>query len=230
MKKQIQNLEKKLGIKFENSDIIMNAFVHRSHLNESSKFKESNERLEYLGDAVLELATSEYLFNQYPDYQEGMLTNLRASLVKTSTLANVSKTIGFDNILLMSRGEEDTGGRKNTSLLANTLEAFLGALYIDQGYKPCNTFLKEHLFSLTEKIINTNAYIDNKSLLQELSQSQLKETPKYELLSDNGPDHNKTFIMQVIIGNTKYGKGEGKSKQLAQDSAAKKTLEIIKNT
>lgn len=230
MSKKINNLAVSLGLTFTNLNLIENAFVHRSYLNESKKFHESNERLEYLGDAVLELATSEFLYNTYPDYQEGMLTNLRASLVRTESLAGVAKSLTFDTYLLMSKGEESTGGRSNISILANTTEAFLGALYLDQGYASCVAILTKHLFPNIHTILTQASYKDNKSLMQEIAQSRFKVTPRYELVAEAGPDHDKLFTVAAFIGDQKYGIGSGKSKQEAQEAAAKATLEMIGNT
>lgn len=212
---------------FKNQKLFKSAFVHRSYLNESQEFPESNERLEYLGDAVLELATSQFLYHQYPDYQEGMLTNLRAALVRTESLADTANSLNFPKLLLMSKGEEATGGRNNPSLLANTFEAVLGALYLDQGYQTCYDFLEENLFGKTSSIIGSGSYKDFKSLMQEVAQSKLKSTPTYELVEEEGPDHDKVFTMVAKIGDKTYGTGQGKSKQAAQEQAARKTLEIL---
>lgn len=226
----LTSLAKSLGLTFIKVDLIQSAFVHRSYLNESRTFKESNERLEYLGDAVLELATSQFLFHKYPGYQEGMLTNLRAALVRTESLAALAKSLDFPDLLLMSRGEESTGGRQNTSLLANTFEAFLGALYLDQGFDTCQKLLANILFKHIDGIVETGTYKDSKSLVQELSQSRLKSTPKYILLGEEGPDHDKVFRMATVIDGKQYGVGEGKSKQTAQEAAAKATLEQLTRT
>lgn len=230
MNKKLAKLEKILAIKFSDKDLITNAFVHRSYLNESKNFAYSNERLEFLGDAVLELVTTKFLYTTYPQYQEGMLTSLRASLVKTTTLAKLAKEVGFDKLLLMSKGEEETGGRSNNSLLANTTEAFIGALYLSQGSTACQQFLNKYLFPQITSIIKKSSYKDSKSILQEVAQAKLKLTPQYELVSDSGPDHNKIFIMQVVIGDKKYAKGKGKNKQSSQEEAARLTLEMISNT
>lgn len=220
----------KLDQLFTNQHLFRAAFVHRSYLNESKEFKESNERLEYLGDAVLELATSEFLYERYPNYQEGMLTNLRAALVRTESLAETALTLGFADLLLMSKGEEATGGRSNIGLLANTYEAFLGALYLDQGYDACAKFCQTHLFGKIDRVIKTAAYKDSKSHLQEAAQAKFKSTPAYELVGDDGPDHDKVFKMVALIGEQKYGVGEGKSKQAAQEAAARATLEMLNLT
>lgn len=227
MNKNLSALLTTLGLEVNDEHLIQNAFVHRSYLNESKDFKNSNERLEYLGDAVLELATSQYLYNIYPDFQEGMLTNMRAALVRTESLGATALELGFEKLLLMSKGEEATGGRQNRSILADTFEAFLGAIYLDQGFESCVKILKEYLFKKADDVLKSETYKDNKSLLQEISQSRYKATPQYNLLSESGPDHDKEFIMQVKIGDKLYGEGRGKSKQTAQEDAAKTTLEMI---
>lgn len=229
MTNSIQALSKILEIDFNDINLIKQAFVHRSYLNESSEYFVSNERLEFLGDAVLELITTEYLYTNYPNYQEGMLTNLRAALVRTTTLAELSSSLGVPSLLMISKGEEATGGRENQSILADTLESFIGALYLDSGIETVKKFLAKHLFVKTNDIIANSSYKDNKSLLQEYTQLHLKLTPSYTLVSEEGPDHDKTFRMQVELADKKYAIGVGKSKQLAQDDSAAKTLEILKN-
>lgn len=226
----LTSLEKTLDISFKSKDLITQAFVHRSYLNESSEFSSSNERLEFLGDAVLELITTEFLYTSYPNYQEGMLTNLRAALVKTTSLAELAFSLNFSSLLLISKGEESTGGRDNPSILADTLEAFIGALHLDSGIDTVKLFLASHLFTKINEIIESTSYKDNKSLLQEYTQLHFKQTPIYDLVSEVGPDHDKVFRMQVVIGDQSYAVGEGRSKQLAQDDAATKSLEILKNT
>lgn len=223
----LSSLISELGLTIKDSHLVQNAFVHRSYLNESKDFEQSNERLEYLGDAVLELATSHFLYQNYPDFQEGMLTNLRAALVRTESLGDIASGLGFSKLLLMSRGEESTGGRVNRSILADTFEAFLGALYLDQGYPVCVAILEKYLFPRAATVLKTQTYKDNKSFLQEIAQARFKATPQYNLLSALGPDHDKDFIMQVKIGETTYAEGRGKSKQTAQEDAAKNTLEMI---
>ncbi len=227
MTTQLTTLLTTLDLTVKDTHLIQNSFVHRSYLNESRDFTESNERLEYLGDAILEMATSHFLYNTYPDFQEGMLTNMRAALVRTESLADTALALGFPKLLLMSKGEEATGGRQNRSILADTFEAFLGALYLDQGYETCVDLLKKHLFQKADLVLKSETYKDNKSLLQEIAQSRYKATPLYNLISESGPDHDKAFIMQVSIADKPYGSGQGKSKQTAQEDAAKNTLEMI---
>ena len=227
MNKNLTTLLTSLNLTITDENLIQNAFVHRSDLNEGKDFENSNERLEYLGDAVLELATSHFLYNTYPNFQEGMLTNMRAALVRTESLGETALELGFAKLLLMSKGEEATGGRQNRSILADTFEAFLGAIYLDQGFETCVGILQEHLFKKAAVVLAAETYKDNKSLLQEIAQSRYKSTPQYNLLSESGPDHDKDFVMQVAIADKLYGEGHGKSKQTAQEDAAKQTLEMI---
>jgi ribonuclease-3 len=210
---------------FQQKDLLKNALTHRSALNEGSEFHQSNERLEFLGDAVLELATTEYLYHRYPDTQEGLLTAYRSALVKTTTLAEAAMELGVGEKIFMSKGEEATGGRENASLLADTMEAIIGALYLDQGYDAAAKFLEEVLFFRFDDILKKKLYKDAKSHLQEVVQAQGYETPIYEVVSEVGPDHDKEFTVRVLIGGQAAALGTGRSKQLAQQDAARKALE-----
>jgi ribonuclease III len=210
---------------FNNPKILEEALTHRSYLNETSSVNTHNERLEFLGDAVLELAVSQYLFERFPDSPEGELTAYRSSLVKTDTLAAVSKSLGFGDLLRMSKGESLSGGRTNASLLANTFEAVIGALYLDQGFSQVVSFLEEHLFHQIDPIIKTGSYKDKKSHLQEVVQARGYESPVYRVIDEAGPDHNKIFTVACFINNTKIATGTGKSKQTAQQHAAAAALE-----
>ncbi|MFZ1721447.1 MAG: ribonuclease III [Microgenomates group bacterium] len=210
---------------FKNSELLETALTHRSALNEvTSPSKESNERLEFLGDAVLELATTRYLFNQFPNEPEGVLTSYRSALVKTTTLAMVSEKLGLGDKLFMSKGEEATGGRTNSSLLADTMEAVIGALYLDQGYEATEQFLTTVLFTELEHILHQKLYVDAKSNLQEVVQALGFSTPVYEVTAESGPDHDKQFAVQVLVDGKAIGIGTGRSKQLAQQEAAKQAL------
>lgn len=216
-------------MKFKNKDLLENAFVHRSYLNEHPKFKlPSNERLEFLGDAVLEFLTSEHLYKTYDREPEGRLTVYRSSLVKTETLAALAKDLDFGSKLKLSKGEDESGGRKSEYLLADTFEAVVGALYLDQGIPACREFLEENLFSKLEEIVKTKAYKDYKSLLQEIAQEKVNFTPIYKVLEEHGPDHDKIFRVGVFIRDRKEGVGEGSSKQKAEVEAARDALEKLK--
>lgn len=211
---------------FNNQSLLITALTHRSALNEqTSESKESNERLEFLGDAVLELITTKYLFLAHPDDQEGMLTAYRSALVKTETLAEVAKQIGLGEALFMSKGEEATGGRQNIGILADSVEALLGALYLDQGLAAAEKFLHDHLFVKLAEIKQKKLYRDGKSLLQEVAQARGLGAPNYVVISEVGPDHEKMFKVAVYVDKEKVGEGFGRSKQIAQQEAAREALE-----
>ncbi len=215
----------------QNQDLLMTALTHRSALNESDSgttSKQSNERLEFLGDAVLELITTEYLFNKFPRKPEGELTVFRSALVKTETLAELASELGLGNKLYMSHGEENSGGRNNQSLLANSMEAYIGALYLDQGLKVVTNFLQKSLFVKLKKIMEKKLYKDAKSQLQEIVQAKGLSAPIYETVKAEGPDHDKRFQVQVIVEKQVQAIGIGKSKQLAQQNSAKKALQNYK--
>lgn len=217
-------LQKNIGVQFTNSDLLKAAFVHRSYLNEMRMVKESNERLEFLGDAVLSFITSNFLYSTYPDYPEGTLTNIRSSLVKTQSLADSARELKLGELLFLSRGEEDSGGRSNSSLLADTFEALLGAIFLDQGVDTAKKFLETHVFPKAGEIIKNKSYIDYKSLLQEIIQSESRISPTYRVTKSEGPDHAKTFWVEAKTDTKILGVGMGKSKQEAESSAAANAL------
>lgn len=210
---------------FHNQQLLATALTHRSALNEKDTVStESNERLEFLGDAVLELAATKFLYARFPEEQEGVLTAYRSALVKTTSLATVAERLGLGEQLKMSKGEESTGGRSNPSLLADTLEAVIGALYLDQGFDTAEAFLAEHLFITVDAILKDRLYKDPKSELQEQVQALGKETPTYAVMSESGPDHNKEFTVSVSVNGEVIAQGTGKSKQQAQQAAAQEAL------
>ena len=210
--------------KITDEDLLREAFTHRSYLNESREKIPSNERLEFLGDAVLEILVSEYLFHRFPEHPEGKLTLLRSSIVRTETLAIAAQNQALGKYLRMSRGEEEHGGRTNESILANTYEAVVGALYLDQGLPVVKAFLEDTLFPYFEAIISNKSYRDHKSHLQEVVQEKHKITPIYKVLKEEGPDHLKRFTVGVFVGNEKIGEGTGKNKQAAESKAAEAAL------
>jgi len=220
-----QTLQKTTGIIFKNQSLLKQAFYHRSYLNEAKHIKESNERLEFLGDAILSYLSSRFLYQTYPQYPEGTLTNIRSSIVKTQSLGVTARNLGFGELLFLSKGEEESGGRKNISLLADSFEAFLGALVLDQGLEPAQKFLTAYLFPSIEIIEKNKLYIDFKSYLQEITQETHKISPTYEVVKTEGPDHDRTFWIEVRIQTTHLGSGVGKSKQEAEQAAAKNSLE-----
>ncbi len=227
----LEPLEQTLGAAFTNKDILRTALVHRSYLNENPKFDlPSNERLEFLGDAVLELIVSDHLYHTYPESPEGDLTNFRSSLVNTTSLAEVSQRLEVGQFLSLSKGEEGSGGRQNQYILANSYEALLGALYLDQGYDAAARFVHTTLIIKLEEIIANQLYKDPKSSLQELSQDEISITPTYRVLSEEGPDHNKLFTVGVYAGSKLLASGSGRSKQLAEQQAASAALTNWKTT
>lgn len=213
---------------FHNPKLLETALTHRSALNERlSSATESNERLEFLGDAVLELICTAYLYHRCPKEPEGVLTSYRSALVKTTTLAGVAKKLQLGERLYLSRGEEATGGRTNDSLLADTVEALIGALYLDQGYAAAQSFIQTHILSLFDQVLQHRLYKDAKSDLQERVQGKKWPTPEYRVIESSGPDHEKHFIIEVVINGTSFARGEGKSKQVAQQQAASAALEKL---
>src|SRR3989344_876033 len=222
---QLDDLISDLQIPFKNKNLIDQALIHRSYLNEVRENIISNERLEFLGDSILSFVVSSYLYNRFPDLKEGDLTNLRSSIVKTSTLASVAKRLKLGDYLFLSRGEEEGGGRTNPSILADTFEAILGAIFLDQGIKKVTSFIDKYLIPNLTKIIQEKTYKDPKSMLQEIVQSDTKNSPLYKVVKEVGPDHAKEFPVSVYVNDKFLGTGSGKSKQDAEQEAAKVALE-----
>jgi len=224
--KDISVLENKLGISFKNKDLLLQALTHRSYINENPKFGlEHNERLEFLGDAVLELVVTEYLYKNYPS-PEGELTNWRAALVRAETLSTVADELNFNDFLLLSRGESKDTGRARQYILANALEAIIGAIYLDRGYEAAQVFIQKNIICYLKEILEKGAYRDAKSLFQEEAQERVGVTPTYEVIKEWGPDHAKHFRVGVFLGSELVAEGEGISKQEAQLEAAKNGLEV----
>lgn len=225
--KDFSKLEKKLNLKFKNKDLLIQAFVHRSFLNENPDLKLShNERLEFLGDAILEQVVTEYLFRNYPKKSEGDLTSWRAALVNAKMLAKIAQNLGFNDFLLLSQGELKEKGKARQYILADTLEAFIGSLYLDQGLNSCGGFIEKHLIKELPHIIEARLFRDAKSHFQEEAQERSGITPIYKVLEERGPDHIKHFIVGVFLGKDLIAKGEGSSKQEAEEAAAKEALKI----
>lgn len=217
--------EQTLRISFGDINTLVTAFTHRSYLNEHKKTaKEHNERLEFLGDAVLELVVTEYLFLNYDD-PEGTLTNWRSSLVKTESIGEAAKRLGFADLLRLSRGERRGSERARDQILANTYEAVVGAIYIDQGYDTAKEFIERSLLVTFGQILEDGSWLDPKSHLQEVAQSQDGHTPAYKVLNEEGPDHEKIFTVGVYINGSLVAQGTGPSKQAGQVEAAEKALE-----
>jgi ribonuclease-3 len=209
---------------FKDKDLFDLALTHRSWVNEHKGVRNHNERLEFLGDAVLEYIVSKELFNKFPEKEEGYLTALRANLVNTVSLAELAKKLDLGKLIYLSKGEEDGGGRNNTSLLADTVEAIIGAIFIDRGLEASEKFVMDNLLKdLEERALAPLK--DNKSRLQELVQSKGFQTPRYQVVEESGPDHNKKFIIEAVVDGVTWGVGEGKNKSLAEQDAAGHALE-----
>lgn len=221
----LQELEANLGYSFKHPELLQTALIHRSFLNESNT-SASNERLEFLGDAVLELIVSEFLFQTLPEAPEGILTAARAAIVRTESLAQIAVQLKLGDFLNLSHGEEKSGGRTNVSLLANTFEAVLGAIYLDGGLSVCQQYLQTHLVPYAQTAIQGNLK-DPKSTLQEKVQELGYPSPTYETVSQLGPDHDKKFEVAVFADNIKLATGTGRNKQTAQQAAAASALENL---
>lgn len=219
-----------LKIKFKNQKLLDTAFLHRSYLNEVKIDLPSNERLEFLGDSVLSLVISHHLYSLRPKDSEGELTNLRAHIVKTKSLSEASKKLGLGNYLLLSKGERLSGGKENPQLLANTYEALLGAVYLDQGFVTAKKVVETTLLPFFEKEVRTGPPKDAKSHLQEIVQQRYKQSPSYRILDTEGPDHAKKFSVAVYIDGKEMGRGKGSSKQVAEEQAAVLALQSLSST
>ena len=218
-------LERKIKVKFKNKALLANAFVHKSYLNEHrDELAQDNERLEFFGDAVLELATTEYLYHTFPGHGEGELTSFRSALVKGKHLSVVARQLGLGEFLLLSHGEEKSGGRDKDYILANTTEALIGAMYLDRGFDTAHKFISNFILTNLGSILEQGLHVDAKSKFQEMSQDKLGVTPLYQVLSENGPDHNKIFEVGAYLGEELIGKGTGSSKQKAEQEAATSAL------
>ncbi len=223
---ELSKLEKNLDHKFSKQDLLREALTHRSYLNENPRWDvPHNERLEFLGDAVLELIVTENLFSKFPHEDEGKLTTLRAALVNYQMLARLSAQIDLEKNILMSKGEAKDRGRAREVILANAMEALIGSLYLDGGYEAAKSFIEKFILPEIREVLEKGSYKDPKSLLQEKAQATKKVTPSYKLIMEKGPDHKKIFVVGVYVGEEELARGEGMSKQDAEVEAARKALE-----
>lgn len=221
----LSQLEHTLGFTFKHKKILQQALVHRSYLNENPHFPlEHNERLEFLGDAVLELIVTAHLYHEFPKAPEGELTSLRAAIVRGEMLSKIAEELGLSQFLLLSRGESRDRGKARQYILANAVEAVIGALYLDQGYEATKIFISRTIISKLPNIVRQGLHIDSKSKFQELAQEKFRITPTYEVLREEGLDHAKHFIVGLYLGRRKISEGQGSSKQEAQQQAAKRAL------
>ena len=223
----LSDLESKLLLKFNNQDFLLQALTHRSYLNEKPSFHLGhNERLEFLGDAVLELVVTEELYGRFPEKPEGELTSFRAALVNSKMLSEVSTELELNEFLLLSRGEAKDIGRARQYILANAFEALVGALYLDQGYADAKNFILRVIMPHLDEVLSEKLYKDPKSLFQEEAQERVGITPNYEVVNEWGPDHDKHFIVGIFLEKEKVAEGEGPSKQTAQEEAARNALHL----
>ncbi len=223
----LAQFEEHIGITFENKNLLKQAFVHRSYLNENKDFHLGhNERLEFLGDAVLELVITDYLYNKYPEKHEGDLTSLRSALVNANTLYTVGVDLGINDLLMLSKGEAKDKGRARQYILANTMESIIGAIYLDQKYESARKFIYEFICPLLDKVIEDESWIDSKSLFQEKAQEHAGITPSYKSIKEVGPDHDKHFTVGVYLKTELVAQGEGNSKQDAEQMAAQNGLQV----
>ena len=220
--------KEKLGYDFDNIDLLVTALTHRSYLNEHKKSAtEHNERLEFLGDAVLELVTTDFLFSNY-DKPEGILTAWRSALVRTESIGAAGERLGYEKLIRMSRGEKHGSVRARQQILANAFEATTGAIYLDKGYEAAKKYITDNILSTLPQILEEESWRDPKSYLQEISQAKDGFTPIYKVIKEDGPDHEKIFTLGVFVGDKKMGEGEGPSKQIAQQEAAREAIRKYK--
>ncbi len=219
-KKSLQSFEKKAAIRFRRYDLLNLAFCHRSYANENQSINDNNEKLEFLGDSVLGLVAAEYLFNLLPEKVEGDLARIKSFVVSEESLAEIALTLEVNEYLLIGKGEENSGGRLKKAILADCMEAIFGAYFLDNGFKECSRFILNLLIPQIDKVLHNKHKRDYKSLLQEFSQKNYKTYPKYQIVKKSGPDHNKTFWVEVEINGSNYGPGEGKNKKEAEQNAA----------
>lgn len=228
MKFDFDKVKKILDVDLQNETLFKTAFTHRSYLNEHPTYPNpSNERLEFLGDAVLQLLSSEYLYKKYENSPEGDLTNYRSAVVCTKSLAEEAHRLGYGGLLLLSKGEESTGGREREYILANTFESVLGALFLEMGLETCRSFISKELLYKMDEVIENEDYKDAKSNFQERAQDKFGITPCYKVIRSWGPDHDKTFKVGAFLGEEEWGRGEGSSKQRAEQAAATDALDRI---
>ncbi|OHD63426.1 MAG: ribonuclease III [Spirochaetes bacterium RBG_13_51_14] len=227
--KQLDRLQKVIRVKFKNKSMLRRAMTHRSFVNESGRNVTDNERLEYLGDSVLALVVNEYLFRHFEEYREGKLAKIKSAVVSEATLAKIARRIDLGEFILMGKGEEHSGGRDRPSILANTFEAVIGAMFLDSGMKTCRTFVLNLIRDEIESADSPTSLRDPKTTLQEYVQKKYKERPEYQVIEERGPDHNKEFTVRLIINGREIITGDGPSKRKAEMNAARASLKKIED-
>jgi ribonuclease III len=224
----ICEVEQALNLTFSDKALLQRALTHRSYINENPDYPlEDNERLEFLGDAILDFITGEYLYHHFPEMAEGFLTNLRSALVRTETLAEFAAQVSLGDFLFLGKGEEDGGGRKRTAILCDAFEALIGAIYLERGIEFTRHYVQEMIEPALKEILNADSHKDAKSRLQEVAQSLFQITPTYHTIKEEGPDHAKKFTVEALIGQKAYGRGTGFNKQSAAQDAAEQALEAL---
>ncbi len=225
---ELETFEQKLGHRFCDLHLLVRALTHPSYLNEHPEDEiGDNQRLEFLGDAVLDFITGSWVYRRYPDFDEGRMTRLRAALVRTESLAWLAREVGIGSVLRIGRGEEEAGGRERDANLCDAFEAVVGALYLDGGLEATEAFIEPLIAPVAERILTAEADMDAKSRLQEWSQAEKEITPHYRIVAEEGPDHAKTFVAEVRLGRKTVGRGTGRSKQAAEQAAAQAALETL---
>ncbi len=228
---QLKKLSEKLSHAFRDFILFNTALTHRSYANENPEtVREDNERIEFLGDAVLQLCISDILIKKFPEYNEGQLSKVRAAMVNEQPLAGLAREYRIGDFMLLGKGEENSGGRDKDSILGNAIEAIIGSIYLDGGYESALRFIETSFQPLVDEWIECPLYMDYKSLLQETSQSRFKLVPQYQIVSESGPDHDKTFTIEISINDTTITAGTGKNKKEAEQDAARKALDKLENT
>lgn len=224
----VLHADEQLAVHFVDKALLQRALTHRSYLNENPEYLlEDNERLEFLGDAILDFVTAEYLYHRFPEIPEGRLTNLRSALVRTERLSSYAESIDLGKFLFLGRGEEDSGGRQRPAILCDAFEALIGAMYLDKGLEPTRRFIRKFIEPALKEVLASDTEKDPKSRLQEIAQSRYQLTPTYRTIKEEGPDHAKEFTVEAVIGHKSYGVGKGLSKQNAAQSAAQAALQVL---
>lgn len=225
-----EEFARRAGLQFNDPQLVLRALTHSSYINENPEILEDNERLEYLGDAALDFLSAAWLYQRFPEMDEGQLTRLRSALVRTEQLAQFAEELGMGEAVLLGRGEESSGGRQRPALLCDVFESLMGALYLDSGLPAVEEFLEPRFQRAVDKVLEDESLVDPRSMLQIWAQAELGQTPRYRTIDSMGPDHARQFVVEVTVGDGPTGRGQGRSKQEAAQAAASAVLEMIRNS
>lgn len=225
-----EEFARRAGLQFNDPQLVLRALTHSSYINENPEILEDNERLEYLGDAALDFLSAAWLYQRFPEMDEGQLTRLRSALVRTEQLAQFAEELGMGEAVLLGRGEESSGGRQRPALLCDVFESLMGALYLDSGLPAVEEFLEPRFQRAVDKVLEDESLVDPRSMLQIWAQAELGQTPRYRTIDSMGPDHARQFVVEVTVGDGPVGRGQGRSKQEAAQAAASAVLEMIRNS